>query len=138
MDRESLVCTMSNHRIIVLLIVVCFIIPLLGFAWLVNWTFNRPRWELSAKNVEAGVHIEIFKQNEANPTYSTVLIQRKISRNIERVTIDDLPPEIGETIFTDESLKPGRWTLVIDGVEVDIMPARLVIDRKTEILRPEY
>lgn len=111
----------------------CVAVLFVGIASMMLWLNNRPRWELSAANTDEGLRIEIFKQNDQTPTYVAVLDDHQVSRNLNRVTIDELPPDIGETTFSDETLKPGRWTLTLDGVEIDIMEARLIIDREREL-----
>jgi hypothetical protein len=103
----------------------------------VMWTslavFHGPRWQISATNVDAGLQIDVFKEGEDSPTFTTLLPSRRVEQNIHRKTIDELPKEVGQTTFTDETVKPGRWTLVIDGVELDIMERALIIDRETEL-----
>ena len=110
---------------------------IIGTATMILWLNNRPRWELSAANTDEGLRIEIFKQNDTTPTYATVLDGHQLSRRLNRVTLDELPADIGKTTFTDETLKPGRWTLILDGVEIDVMPTRLIIDRETEVAPAE-
>lgn len=106
---------------------------LLGYVALLVWLFDRPRWQLSATNTAAGIQIEVYKEGEVSPTYSTLLPNHQVKQALHRVTIDELPAGIGKTTHSDETLKPGRWTLQLDGIELDIMPARLIIDRDTEL-----
>lgn len=115
------------------LVAALVVVLLIGITSMMFWLNAQPRWELSATNADRGLRIEVFKQDNPTPTYVTVLDGHRVSRNLDRVTIDELPPDIGETTFADETLKPGRWTLILDGVEMDIQPARLIIDHETEL-----
>jgi hypothetical protein len=105
----------------------------------VMWTtlavFNGPRWQISATNADSGLQIDVFKEGEDSPTFTTLLPSHRVEQNIDRKTLGELPKEVGQTTFTDETVKPGRWTLVIDGVELDIMERALIIDGGME-LRP--
>jgi hypothetical protein len=101
--------------------------------WATLAVFNGPRWQISATNADAGLQIDVFKEGEDSPTFTTLLPSRRVEHNIARKTIDELPKEVGQTTFTDETVKPGRWTLVIDSVELDIMERALIIDGETEL-----
>ena len=54
-----------------------------------------------------------------------------------RVMRTELPAELGETTFYDETTKPGRWTLLINDTEIDIMERAMIIDGKTSIAPAE-
>ena len=113
-----------------ILLVVAFLVLIISFF---VWRESLPRWELSATNTPAGLRIEVYKEDESSPTYVTVLKQHSTSRDVDRANIEGFPTDLGRTTFTDESFKPGRWTVIIDGVELDIQPARMVLDGKTEL-----
>ncbi len=116
---------------VALAVVLLFVLSVAAmFAWLAS----RPAWQLSARNSPDGVILEVYKANQNKPTYSTLLEGRTIDRDIDRVARQDLPPEVGTTTFHDETLRPGRWTLVLDGTEVDIMERALILDGETEIM----
>lgn len=101
--------------------------------WAFSQILGRPRWELSATNTPAGLEIEVFQEEDSTPTYTTLLPNHQVKRNITRKTIDMLPGDVGETTLRDETMKPGQWTLIIDGVELDITPRAMTIDRAMEI-----
>ena len=45
----------------------------------------------------------------------------------------ELPEELGQTTFHDETLRPGRWTVVLQETEIDIIESVLIVDGITEI-----
>lgn len=94
---------------------------------------SRPVWELSAHNSAHGVIVEIFKENQSVPTYFLQLEGRSIDGDVDRVTRQELPSHVGTTTFHDDTLKPGRWTIEIDGVEVDIMERVAIVDGDEKI-----
>jgi hypothetical protein len=126
---------MSNRNPIQGVLGVVLAVMLLSVIWMGVSIFNRPRWELTAINVKTDIRIDIFREGEEVATYSTLLPNHQVTQSVNRVTIDELPKHVGQTSFTDETLKPGRWKLVIDGVELDIMERALIIDGEEE-LRP--
>ena len=93
-----------------------------------KWLKSRPRWELSAVNSEKGVEISVFLKGKNQPVHSTMLEGREIAHDVHRVTVNELPPGIGESTFVDETIPPGRWVLTIDGVELDIMESRFLVE----------
>jgi hypothetical protein len=124
---------MSNRKSLLLGLGIVLAALFVAVMWATLAVFNGPRWQLSATNADAGLQIDIFKEGKDSPTFTTLLPSRRVEQNIDRKTIDELPKEVGQTTFTDETVKPGRWTLVIDGVELDIMPRALIIDGETEL-----
>jgi hypothetical protein len=97
------------------------------------WMSSRPSWQISARNSPQGVVIDVYKSNASQPTFTTVLTGQTINTEVERMARLELPNAIGETIFHDETLRPGRWTVVLNKTELDIMESALIVDRKTEI-----
>jgi hypothetical protein len=93
-----------------------------------NWMGSRPAWCLSARNSPDGVFVEVFKQNQIQPTYSTLLKGRTIPRDVDRLAWQQLPADVGTTTFADETLRPGRWILVLGGVKLDIMERAMILD----------
>ncbi len=122
----------SNSRIrktipvVATVLLILILVPLLMIAWMQS----RGDWQLSATNSPSGVVIDVFWGDAMSPRYSTTLAGKTIPRNIDRVIREDLPPDIGVTTFYDVTLRPGRWTVVMDGVELDIMEAGWDIDGK--------
>ena len=107
--------------------------PVIG---VVAWMSARPSWQVSARNSPQGVVVDVYKSNAARPTYTTVLAGQRISTEVERATQMNLPPELGTTIFYDDTLRPGRWTVVVNKTELDIMERAMTVDRGTE-LKPQ-
>lgn len=101
---------------------------------LIFYLFSRPSWELSASNSNDGVVVEIYLTGQSIPTYTTLLRDRRVTSEVSRVNRVDLPLNIGSTIFHDETLRPGRWTVKIAGEKLDIMPRALVLKDGTEIM----
>jgi hypothetical protein len=105
------------------------------FALIVMVTIIRsgPRWELSTTNTAAGIEVEVYKEGEPDPTFKTLLANHQANQDLRRVNIDTFPSSAGKTTHRDETVKPGRWTVVIDGVEIDMMEHVLTIDKTTEL-----
>ena len=97
------------------------------------YLYSRPSWELSASNFDEGVVVEIYLTDEPVPTYTTLLLDREITSEVSRISRVDLPLDIGSTIFHDETLRPGRWTIDIAGEKIDIMERALILEDGTEI-----
>ncbi len=119
------------RKIATIIIVLAIIaIPIVAmFAWM----SSRSSWQISARNSPQGVIVEVYKSNNVRPTYTMVLTGRLINTEIERATRMELPAELGKTTFHDDTLRPGRWALVLDGTELDIMERALIVDGATEI-----
>jgi hypothetical protein len=115
----------------IIVAIVAIAIPIVA---MIAWMSSRPTWQISAYNSPQGVVIEIYKSNAARPTYSTVLPGKTINTDIERASRMNLPEDLGQTTFHDETLRPGRWTLVIQETEIDIMERALIVDRATEVV----
>lgn len=97
------------------------------------WQRSLPNWQLSAHNSPEGVVVEVFQSSQTEPNYRTILAGKTISTEVERISRTELPPELGETTFYDETLGPGRWTLVLAGTELDIMERAMMVDETIEI-----
>ena len=71
---------------------------------------GRSRWQLSATNTPGGLEVEVFQEGDNSPTYSTMLSNHRIKRNIERKTIDTrmLAPLIAKGSRKRENTK-GLW-----------------------------
>jgi hypothetical protein len=100
---------------------------------MVAWRWSQPTWQISARNSLQGVIIEVYKSNAAEPTYTTVLAGQTIITEVTRVNRRELPAELGCTTFHDETIEPGRWTVVVNTTEIDIMERALVVNGTTEI-----
>lgn len=97
------------------------------------WLDSRPNWVLTAKNTSAGLVLEVHESAAPTPTYVVVLQGQRVPREFSRVGRQELDPAAANTVFFDETLKPGRWTLRLDRTKIDIMEARLVINDRTEL-----
>ena len=100
----------------------------------VTWLSTLPEWQMTARNSPDGVIVDVYKEHEAAPTFSTLIKGGAIVADINRVNRRQLPPGVGTTIFHDESFRPGRWTLMLGNVKLDIMQRALIVDDRTEIL----
>ncbi|WP_442485398.1 hypothetical protein [Aeoliella sp. SH292] len=112
------------------LLVAAALFALIGFAMYIR---SGPRWELSTTNTPAGIEVEVYKEEEPDPTFKTLLPNHQTNQDLRRVNMDTFPPSVGKITHRDETVKPGQWTLVLDGVELNIMPGRMIIDKTTEI-----
>jgi hypothetical protein len=90
-------------------------------ATLLHWYQSRPTWEVSATNTPKGIKIEVYESTEDKPKHTSMILGESVTRDIYRTSREDFPSDIGQTTFFDETLKPGRWTLIIADTEVDIM-----------------
>ena len=114
-------------------IIVALVVMAIPIVASIVWMSSRPTWQISAYNSPQGIIIEVYKSNAAQPTYTTVLPGKTIKTDIERASRMDLPEELGQTTFHDETLRPGRWTIVIEETEIDIMERALIVDRVSEV-----
>lgn len=119
---------------LILVAIVMIAAPIVG---MVAWMRTRPSWQVSARNSPQGVVVEVFKSDAAKPTYTTVLAGKSINTEIERANRSELPPELGRTTFYDETLRPGRWTVVVNDTELDIMERALIVNGDAEIAPQE-
>lgn len=115
------------------LIVVALVIIATPIVFMITWMSSGPSWQISARNSPQGVVLEVYKSNATQPTYTTLLTGQTINIEVERVARLELPEQFGETTFHDESFRPGRWTVVLNKTEIDIMERALIVDRSTEI-----
>jgi len=117
--------------------IVTLVIVAIPIVAMIAWMSSRPSWQMSVRNSPQGVIVEVYKSNAARPTYKTVLTGQTIDKEIERATRMELPANLGQTTFYDETLRPGRWTVVLNETEIDIMELALILDRTTEIAPQE-
>lgn len=118
---------MRQHTTIIAVIIAIPIVVMIA------WMSSRPSWQISARNSPQGVIVEVYKSDATRPMYRTVLTGQTIDADVERVSRMELPPELGQTTFHDETLRPGRWTVVVNETEIDIMERAIVLDGATEI-----
>jgi hypothetical protein len=133
--RERGVSLKRQHVTVIALVGVLISLPTIGILFGIRqWLSSRPAWLLSARNSVDGVVVEVYKENESDPTYSTLLKGCSIARDIQRTARQDLPADIGTTAFFDDTIRPGRWEIVLAGVKLDIMERALILEDGTEIL----
>ncbi len=120
-------------RIRVKPIIVILLIIAMPIIVMVAWRRSQPTWQMSARNSPQGVLIEVYKSNAAEPTYTTVLAGQTIITEVTRVNRRELPAELGCTTFHDETMGPGRWTVVVNNTEIDIMERALIVNGTTEV-----
>lgn len=94
---------------------------------------SQPYWEITLRNSPGGAKIEVFKSNASRSTYDLTLAELTFAEDVHRIRRPELPAEVGVTTFHDETIRPGRWTFVVGGREIDVMERALIIDRTTEI-----
>ena len=114
-------------------IIVALVVIAISISAIIAWMSSRPSWQMSARNSPQGVIIEVYKSDANQPTYRTVLTGQTIDTEIDRATRSELPSELGHTTFHDETLRPGRWTVVINETEIDIMERALIVDGTKEV-----
>jgi hypothetical protein len=92
----------------------------------------RPHWEVTLRNTSVGATVEVFKSGDTQPTYEVLLAELRIAEEVHRIRRPELPRRVAETKFYDETFRPGRWTFLIEGREIDIMERALILDGGTE------
>ncbi len=95
---------------------------------------SGPAWELSVRPTDQGVAVSVFREGESQPDYETLLAGAAVPIEVSRISRERLPAEVGRTIFHDTTVRPGRWTIEIDGRRLDILPRGLIIDERETIL----
>src|SRR5687768_4548666 len=105
-----------SRILVVLSLLVLVALLLLGMR---AWLDSRPNWVLTAKNTPAGLVVEVHQSDSPTPTYVAVLKGQRVPREFSRIGRKELNPALGTTTFFDETLKPGRWTVRLDGTKID-------------------
>ena len=96
---------------------------------------SRPKWQLSASNANGGATVMVSTTSDAGSVYTVHIKGLRIQQPFHELTPRqaEVAPVPGvHTLFCDETLAPGRWTLQLEQVKLDIMPARLVVNDKYE------
>ena len=99
------------------------------------WLRSRPSWRLSAQRTDKGSIITVTTTASEDPVYRVVIKGWQISQPISRLSRDQVAASSTgevETLFWDDTVPPGRWTLRVGGVKVDVMEARLVVNDSLE------
>lgn len=100
---------------------------------MLEWMRSQPYWEITLHNSPGGAKIEVFESNATQSTYDLTIAGVTLAEEIHRIRRPELPAEVGVTTFYDETIRPGRWTFVVGGREIDVMERALILDGKTEI-----
>ncbi|QDU91230.1 hypothetical protein Pla175_46500 [Pirellulimonas nuda] len=119
---------MARKPILVVLVIVAVCV-----AALIAWRASSPVWQMSARNSPNGVVVEVYKSGAAQPTYATVLTGKTIGADVDRATRQNLPAALATTVFYDDTMRPGRWTVAISGTTLDIMEHALIINGATQL-----
>lgn len=122
---------MKRRRIMILL-ATCLLF-VIAFVGSIMWNLSGPVWCLSARNSADGIMVQVYKGEQATPTYTTLLKGHTIPRDIGRLTCRQVPADVGSTTFVDETVRPGRWTLILGGIKLDIMERAMVLADGTEV-----
>ena len=115
--------------------IVLIVVLVIGVVVGVFWLRSGPSWRLSVATKGAESTVTVTTTASEDPVYSVVIKGWRTRRPIIHVSRTHAATDkaIGvETLFSDETVPPGRWTLKVDGVKFDIMPARLIVNDSFE------
>lgn len=68
--------------------------------------------------IDRGPDSPCAKSDANRPNYKTVLTGQTVGAESDQELRTELPAGLGKTTFRDETLRPGRWTVVIGGPEL--------------------
>ena len=115
--------------------ILLIIILVAGVAFAALWLISGPTWQISAGTTGGESTITVTTSASQNPVYTVIIEGWRVRHPISHVSRAQAANDeaIGiETLSWDETMPPGRWTLKVDGVKLDIMPARLVVNDSLE------
>ena len=102
------------------------------FVWIFVYIRSRPNWQLSAKNTPIGVKVTVTLTDSPTPVYTILIAHGSVRHpftNRKRTEINS--PDV-QTVFHDQTVPPGRWTLNLNGTKLDIMEARIIVNDEIE------
>jgi hypothetical protein len=116
-----------------IVIIIGIAILICTIMWYRSWKQSLPSWQLSLRWDNSDSIITVNNTKSENPIYKVIIRGKKIKQPFNRLFREETVSvnEI-ETIFWDDTTPPGRWTLKIENVKLDIMPARLVVNDSIE------
>jgi hypothetical protein len=123
-----------QKRNIAIGLVTCFAISLIVA---IVWFRSGPQWQLSIDNTNDATVFTITTTDSTSHVYEVRVNEMSSDNQIHNLTRSAC--ENGKiarikTLFYDETLKPGRWTVQIDDLKLDIMEARLTVNDKIDCL----
>jgi hypothetical protein len=93
------------------------------------WLSSLPSWQLSVERKDSGSIITISMTKSEGPIYKVIINGWRVSQPFNRLLLrETIPMREVETTFVDDDVPPGRWTLTVGGIKLDIMPARLIVN----------
>jgi hypothetical protein len=117
---------------IVFLIVVCVSLLFLLLGVVGFWLHSRPQWQLTTANTATGVMVTLTNTDSPAPIYTVHIKGDSIRVPISHLLRTQVRSPDVTTLFYDETVPPGRWTLKVNRTKVDIMPARIIVDDEAE------
>jgi hypothetical protein len=101
-------------RKIVFLIVVCVSLLFVLLGAVGFWLHSRPRWQLTTANTATGVMVTVTNTDSPVPIYTVHIRGGSIRQPISnRLRTQVRAPDV-MTLFYDETVPPGRWTLEVN------------------------
>lgn len=88
-------------------------------------------WVFSARERDGGMTVSVRRSGSARPVYTVVVEGYSLGRNIAPLVIDSEGPGLPQGLtrtFEDTTILPGRCTLQLGPLTLDVMPARLVVN----------
>ena len=123
-----------QNRNIAIGLVACFAISIIAA---IVWFRSGSQWQLSIDNTNGATVFTITTTDSTSHVYEVRVNEMSGANQIHNLTRSAC--ETGKiagikTLFYDETLKPGRWTVQIDDIKLDIMEARLTVDDEIDCL----
>lgn len=119
---------MSLDRLLLRGVAIAMAVGLLCVGCVVWYFASRPAWLLTATNTAQGILLVLTTEDAAAPVYTITINNASLPEPIQRQKRSEITSPAVRTDFYDETLRPGRWRFIIEGVEIDVMPANLLIN----------
>ncbi len=119
---------MSRDRALLRCVAIAMAVGLLCVGCVVWYFASRPARLLTATITEQGVLLVLTTEDAAAPVYTITINNASLPEPIQQQKRDEITSPAVEADLYDDTLRPGRWRFVIDGVKIDVMEANLLIN----------
>ena len=126
----------SRNTIVFLVICSLLLVIAVGI-----WFRLGPKWQLSLSRENDKTIFTITTTKSPKPIYE---VRTKGTLNLipfTKLTRNEIEMDKSrnvKTLFYDDTLQPGRWTVQIENIKLDIMPAYIVVNEQFECNPGEY
>lgn len=95
------------------------------------WYFQtRPAWQLTVTNTDEGVRVVVTQEYMPEHVFTVNIAGASIDQPFEKLTRQEIHSADVRTIFFDDTLRPGRWKVVVAKTAIDFWPACIAVNEK--------